>query len=102
MLRCEGYRMFRGSATIVPKNGKDPYEVFGDWLYKPEWKCWYCAGSSYPEEIVWNILDYQEEAVHEMVEIVDALEDMVVTEENASEVKRMVGVLKEQMGRMER
>ena len=54
MLKCEGYMMFRGTATIAPTNGK-PYDVTGDWLYKPEYHCWYCNGSSYPACIVTNI-----------------------------------------------
>ena len=55
MLKSEGYMMFRGKATIVPKNDKPPYTVTGDWLYKPEHNCWYVGGSSYPAEIVTNI-----------------------------------------------
>ena len=54
MLKCEGYMMFRGTATIAPANGK-PYDVTGDWLYKPEYGCWYCNGHSYPESIIDNI-----------------------------------------------
>lgn len=54
MLKCEGYMMFRGTATIAPANGA-PYDVTGDWLYKPEYRCWYCNGSSYPACIVTNI-----------------------------------------------
>lgn len=55
MLNCEGYRMFRGKATVTPCNGKEPFTVVGDWLYKPEWNCWYVNGSSYPAEIVTDI-----------------------------------------------
>ena len=56
MLKCEGYMMFKGKATIIPKpfRGKviPPYEQNGTWLYKPEYHCWYVNGHSYPEEIV--------------------------------------------------
>lgn len=56
MLKSEGYMMFRGKATIVPKNKIfKEYELEGDWLYKPEHNCWYVGGSSYPAEIVTNI-----------------------------------------------
>ena len=56
MLECEGYKMFRGKATIVPKNKLfKPYQIEGDWLYKPEYNCWYCGGWSYPAEIVTDI-----------------------------------------------
>ena len=58
MLVCEGYKMFRGTAIIVPKNPKfDAFQISGTWLYKPEYKCWYVNGSSYPEEIVENITE---------------------------------------------
>ena len=56
MLKCEGYMMFRGTATIRPKSqSRKEYKEHGDWLYKPEWDCWYVNGSSYPAEIVENI-----------------------------------------------
>lgn len=52
MIKVEGYKAFRGTMKIVPKvSGYAPYEVSGDWLYKPDMKCWYGGGSSYPEEI---------------------------------------------------
>jgi hypothetical protein len=56
MLKCEGYKMFRGSALITPKNATMlPFRVEGDWLYKPDAKCWYCNGHSFPEGIVGDI-----------------------------------------------
>lgn len=52
MLSCEGYKMFLGTMKIKPKNADiSSYEVYGHWLYKPETKCWYCNGSSYPADI---------------------------------------------------
>lgn len=49
---CEGYKIFNGAMIITPKSDKfKPFEVTGNWLYKPEYKCWYCNGSSYMEEI---------------------------------------------------
>ena len=48
----EGYKAFRGIMQITPKNPKiKPFELSGEWLYKPDTKCWYGNGSSYPEEI---------------------------------------------------
>lgn len=59
MLKCEGYKMFYGAATITPCNPKRPdlrpFDVTGTWLYKPEYDCWYCAGASYPADIVSDI-----------------------------------------------
>ena len=53
MLSCEGYKMFRGSALITPKNDTIiPYRVSGTFLYKPEYDVWYVGGSSYPAKIV--------------------------------------------------
>ena len=53
MLSCEGYKMFKGSAVITPKNKKfDPFLAHGTWLYKPDFDTWYVNGHSYPAEIV--------------------------------------------------
>lgn len=53
MLSCEGHKMFQGWATVTPKApGFPPMPIYGTWLYKPDTKCWYCAGSSFPEDIV--------------------------------------------------
>lgn len=53
MLKCEGYKMFYGEATVTPKNDRfPPFAVLGTWLYKPEYDCWYVNGSSYPASIV--------------------------------------------------
>ena len=52
MICSEGYKAFRGTMRIVPKNpNMKPYELTADWLYKPEYQCWYGNGSSFPEEI---------------------------------------------------
>lgn len=61
MLECEGYKMFHGSALISPckSSGVKPFRMTGDWLYKPEYGCWYVGGHSYSENIV---SDFQEEA----------------------------------------
>ena len=38
MIECDGYRMFRGAATVtpVPESGAEPFRVEGDWLCKPD------------------------------------------------------------------
>lgn len=52
MLECEGYKMFEGTMVITPKGDfVQSFVITGTWLYKPECGCWYCKGSSYPEEI---------------------------------------------------
>lgn len=55
MLECEGYKMFHGTLMVTPRC-KDPFEVKGTCLYKPEYDCWYANGSSYPAKIccVWE------------------------------------------------
>ena len=45
MLKCEGYKMFVGTATITPKAANvKPFEILGTWLYKHEFDCWYVNG----------------------------------------------------------
>ena len=59
MIEVEGYKMFVGVMKIVPKTDKiKPFEVEGDWLYKPECDCWYCKGSSYVASICEVAKDY--------------------------------------------
>lgn len=61
MLECEGYKMFKGSAFIRPTtvNFTPFHEIheIGTFLYKPDTKCWYVNGNSYPAEIVEQIED---------------------------------------------
>ena len=53
IIYCEGMYMFRGTCRIVPTNPKFPEQtITGDWLYKTEYNCFYCKGSSYPASIV--------------------------------------------------
>lgn len=59
MIKVEGYKAFKGVMKITPKNEKfSPFEKDGDWLYKPEYDCWYCGGSSYPASICEVVEDY--------------------------------------------
>lgn len=56
MLECEGYKMFKGSALIVPRNpNMKSWRETGTWLYKPEYKYWYVNGKSLDERIVKDI-----------------------------------------------
>lgn len=60
MLETEGYKSFHGSALVTPckSAGVKPFRMTGDWLYKPEFGCWYVNGHSYGEKIV---SDFREE-----------------------------------------
>lgn len=65
MLQCEGYKMFKGimkvTSKFIPttnvknvlntKNNRYELIIDGTWLYKPEYDCWYCKGSSYPASV---------------------------------------------------
>lgn len=52
MICVEGYKAFHGKMRIVPKTVLiNPFEVEGDWLYKPETDCWYNGGNSYPASV---------------------------------------------------
>lgn len=59
MLQCDGYKMFRGNATVTPCNGKPPFTIYGTWLYRPDVGCWYCQedgdmARGYPPDVVSN------------------------------------------------
>lgn len=56
MLTCEGYKMFKGIMKIKPAI-KEVFNLEGTWLFKPEYECWYCKGSSYPASICEVIVD---------------------------------------------
>lgn len=58
MISVDGYKAFRGTMKIkatIPNGAggfdKKSFGIYGDWLYKPETKCWYNKTSSYPETI---------------------------------------------------
>ena len=55
MLECEGYKMLKGSARIVPTTNMEPFTMTGTWLYKPEADCWYVNGRSFMAQIVKDI-----------------------------------------------
>lgn len=61
MISVEGYKAFRGTMCITPKNpNMEAFNLTGDWLYKPEYQCWYCKGQSFMDEICEIIIDYTE------------------------------------------
>lgn len=52
MIKVEGYKAFRGTMRIVPKDAKfEPFELRGDWMYKPGADCWYGCGRSFYADI---------------------------------------------------
>ena len=52
MIRVEGYWAFHGTMRIAPEcDNVAPFELTGDWLYKPDARCWYGSGRSFPVEI---------------------------------------------------
>ena len=58
MIQVEGYKAFRGTMQITPKNPMVPQQkIHGDWLYKPEHDCWYGRGQSFMAEICEVITD---------------------------------------------
>lgn len=63
MLKCEGYKMFFGTMQITPKTSDiiKPFKLEGTWFYKPEYKCWYCKGFSYVEDICTIVEDKTQE-----------------------------------------
>ena len=48
MLKCEGFKMFRGTMSV--RSGNKTYLITGTWLFNPEYECWYCGGRSFPED----------------------------------------------------
>lgn len=52
VISVEGYKAFRGTMRISPVfSDFPPYDIRGEWLYKPDTGCWYGKGSSFPEDI---------------------------------------------------
>ena len=96
MLKSEGYMMFRGTARVVPVSDKFPAkDITGDWLYKPEWDCWYVNGRSYPASIVQDIREEESDLKEKLM----ALMDIVVNEANAQEIKGMLAELFEMVNK---
>lgn len=52
MIKVDGYMAFHGVMMITPVSPDiKPFELLGDWLYKPDMGCWYGLGSSFAKEI---------------------------------------------------
>ena len=52
MIEVEGYKAFKGVMKITPKcQNIVPFELEGDWLYKPDMECWYGKGKSFSKDI---------------------------------------------------
>lgn len=51
MIKVDGYKAFRGTLRITPKNGMEPFELEGEFLYNPIYKCWYGNGRSFSDDI---------------------------------------------------
>ncbi len=50
MIVSDGVKAFRGVMVIHPRNAEDII-LEGDWVYRPENKCWYGCGRSFGEDI---------------------------------------------------
>ena len=57
MITVEGYKMFRGALVLKPGGHSDIVRIEGEFLYKPEYDCWYGNGSSYPSSLIELIED---------------------------------------------
>lgn len=52
MICVEGYKAFRGTLRVIPKTSLvEPFELTGEFLYKPDFNCWYGQGRSFPANI---------------------------------------------------
>lgn len=52
IIAVEGYKAFKGKMRITPKNPEiKPFDLWGDWLYKPHTGCWYCCGQSFTKNV---------------------------------------------------
>lgn len=61
MINAEGIKAFRGTMLITPKaSDRAPFELTGDWVYKPDTGCWYSHGRSFPSTICLIIHDETE------------------------------------------
>ena len=91
MIKSEGIKAFRGRATIRPKvDTFQPFEVSGDWVYKPDTGCWYCHGSSYMSSIVTDIREETDDLIEEIGRRINAIKCLVVGEENKGEIEEAI------------
>lgn len=65
IIKVEGYKAFHGDMRISPKNGIQPFIITDcDWLYKPEFDCWYGNGKSFSANIC-EIIENTEAEINE-------------------------------------
>ena len=97
MLRCEGYKMFYGEATITPGNPKyPPQAIIGTWLYRPDNKTWSVNGHSYAERLVSDFHEVNPTAASQawddmFSDALDELDDMCAMVEAAVGRKASAG-----------
>ena len=61
MINVDNNKAFHGVMRITPRSLIVPeFEIEADWLYKPEYKCWYGNGASYGEDICTVVRDDSE------------------------------------------
>lgn len=52
MLECERYKMFHGTVRVTPvirpdgTRWREPFDLTGVWLYRPDTGVWYCKEDS--------------------------------------------------------
>lgn len=63
MIKAEGYKAFSGILKVTPANGKEPYRVMGDFIYRPDTDCWYGRGKSFPAQICDVVEDFTSQEV---------------------------------------
>ena len=52
MIEVEGFKACKGGMEITPKcDTVKPFQIEGDWLYKPDTECWYGNGRSFSKDI---------------------------------------------------
>ena len=72
MIESEGYKAFRGTMKITPKCvDREPFTEYADWLYKPEYNCWYGNGRSFMAEICEIVEDETKRRNKRLVQMLD-------------------------------
>ena len=52
MICQQGYKAFKGTMIITLNDTEHcTFTVYGDWLYNPLTKCWYCGEKGYQEDM---------------------------------------------------
>lgn len=96
MIECEGYKAFSGTATVNTVHGG--YTESGDWLYKPEYDCWYCNGESFPASCISDIQEVERVFWRDIKYEFKALREILLTVENREEVVGLFDRIMERWG----